>query len=37
MVEVFLKINLSLLNSMIDGIIKQTNLVLFNNFQVKRK
>lgn len=36
MVEVFLKINPSLLNSMIDGIIKQTNLVLFNNFQIKR-
>lgn len=36
-VEVFLKINPSLLNSVINGIIKQTNLVLFNNFEIKRK
>lgn len=37
MVEVCLKINAYLLNSRIDGIIKQTNLVLFNNFLIKRK
>lgn len=37
MVEVCLKINPYLLNSRIDAIIKQTNLVLFNNFLIKRK